>query len=133
EALANGRVAFGGVEARSLRFDGFPILQRLRQLGFPLGAVVSLGRFQVDLGSTYVSTELRTVDNTSHRVDHFTDSQLRGTYVFGRDAVVATVALNLPTGPRHATPRDYTVLDAVSPRFLGFLVAAYADVFSGTG
>ena len=133
QSLANGKQLFAGAEARSLTFDGLPGLRRLRQFGFPVGAVATFGRFQADLGTAYVSTELLRVDSTHHSVAHLTDSQLRGSYVFGKDVLVATVALNLPTGPRHATPRDYTVLGAVSPSFLGFPVAAYANGFSVTG
>ena len=133
QTLSNGNQLFAGAEARSLSFDGLPSLRRLRQFSFPVGGIVSFGRFQVDFGTSFVSTELLRVDSTHHSVDHLTDSQLRGSYVFGKDAIVATVALNLPTGPRNATPRDYTVLGAVSPSFLGFPVAAYANGFSATG
>jgi len=133
QSLSTGSELFAGTEARSLSFDGLPSLRRLRQFSFPFGTVAAIGRFRVDLGSAFVSTELLRVDNTLHRVNHLTDTQLRGSYVFGSDAVVATVALNLPTGPRHATARDYTVLGAVSPSFLGFPVAAYANGFSATG
>jgi len=133
QSLPDGKQLFAGVEARSLTFDGLPSLRRLRQFSFPIGGLAAFGRFQLDLGTAYVSTELRRVDSTYHSVNHLTDSQLRGSYVFGKDALVATVALNLPTGPRHASVRDYTVLGAVSPSFLGFPVAAYANGFSVTG
>lgn len=122
-----------GTELRTISFEKLPSLRRLRQLSFPLGAVVPFGRLSIDLSTAYVSTELQRVDSSEHTVNHLTDTQLRGAYVFGRDAVVATLLLNLPTGPRNASPRDYGVLGAVSPVLLGFPVAAYANGFSATG
>jgi hypothetical protein len=124
---------FAGVEARVLSFTRLANVRRLRQVEVPVGFIFSRGRLRIDLGSAFVSTQLLRVDSSEQRVDHVIDTQLRGAYVFGRDAVVATLALNLPTGPRHASPRDYAVLGTVSPSFLGFPVAAYANGFSATG
>jgi len=122
-----------GLEYRTLTFDGLPNLRRLRQLTVPMALSVPLGRLRVDVGTAYVSTELLRADSSHHRVSHLTDTQLRGSYVFGTDAVVATVALNLPTGLHDASPRDYAVAGAVSPSFLGYPVPAYASGFSTTG
>ena len=122
-----------GLEFRSLSFDQLGNVRRLQQTVIPVVLVVPLGRLRLDLGSAFVSTALLRVDSSRHRVSHLSDSQLRGIYVFGRDAVVATVALNLPTGPHNASPRDYSVAGAVSPSFFGFPVAAYASGFSTTG
>jgi len=133
QTLAGQSEGFIGAEARVLTFTRLPNVRRLRQIETPIGVVFSLGRLRVDLGSAFVSTELLRVDSSRHSVEHITDTQLRGAYVFGRDAAVVTLALNLPTGPQRASPRDYTVLGAVSPSFLGFPVAAYANGFSVTG
>jgi hypothetical protein len=124
---------YAGAEFRSLSFEGLQSVRRLQQTVFPVGLIVPLRRFRIDLGSAFVSTELLRVDSSHHRVTHLTDAQLRGSYMFGRDAVVATLALNLPTGPHNAAPRDYAVVGAVSPSFLGFPVAAYSAGFSATG
>ncbi len=122
-----------GVEFRSLSFESLQSVRRLQQTAIPLALIVPLRRIRIDLSSAFVSTELLRVDSSHHRVSHFTDTQLRGSYVFGHDAVVATIAFNLPTGPRNASPRDYAVVGAVSPSFLGFPVAAYSAGFSTTG
>ena len=123
----------GGAELRVLNFDGLPSVKRLRQLTLPIGAMVPYRRLTVDLGTAWASTELTRADGGHHTADHLTDTQVRGAYVFGRDAVVATVLVNLPTGPRQASALDYTVIGAVSPTFLGFPVAGYASGFSVTG
>lgn len=132
QSLDTRAVAFAGGEARILTFNGLPAVRRLRQFVVPVGLVLPSGRFTLDIGTAYVSTELTRPDATGHQVRHLTDTQVRGAYVFGRDAVVATVVANLPTGPRSASTKDYTVLGAVSPSFLGFPVAAYANGFSVT-
>ena len=123
---------FVGAESRSLRFDGLPVLHRLRQTVVPVGAVIPAGRFTFDLGSSWASTRLDRLDGTSHSVDAFTDTQVRGAVVIGGDVAVATVLVNLPTGLDRASPRDYTVIGAISPGLLGFPVASYASGFSVT-
>lgn len=123
---------FIGSESRALRFDGLPVLRRLRQTVVPVGAVIPAGRFTFDIGSSWASTRMDRLDGTSHTVDAFTDSQVRGAVVLGRDVAVATVLVNLPTGLDRASPKDYTVIGAISPGLLGFPVASYAGGFSVT-
>ena len=115
-----------------MSFRGLPLLERLRQVVVPFGAVVPLGRFTLDVGSSWVSTRMDRLDGTHHSVNAFTDTQVRGAVVLGRDAVVATVLLNLPTGHDHATVKDYNVIGALSPSILGFPVASYASGLSVT-
>jgi hypothetical protein len=124
--------AFAGVEVRTLRFDRVAGVTRLSQIAVPIGAVLPFGRFTLDLGTSWVDSRMVRADGTRHSVDAFTDSQLRGSYVFGRDAVVATVLFNLPTGLEEASVKDYIVIGAVSPSLLGFPVATYASGFSVT-
>lgn len=124
--------AFAGVEVRTLRFDRVAGVTRLSQVAVPVGAVLPFGRFTLDLGASWVESRMVRSDGARNSVAAFTDTQLRGSYVFGQDAVVATVLLNLPTGLQEASVKDYTVIGAVSPGLLGFPVAAYASGFSVT-
>ncbi len=133
QTLADRSEVVAGAEVRVISLERLQSARRLRQFSTPLGFVLALGRLRLDLGSAFASTELTRVDSTSHTVNHLTDTQVRGAYVFGQDAVVATLALNLPTGPRRASPRDYAVLGAISPNFLAFPIASYASGFSVTG
>lgn len=123
---------FIGAESRSLRFEGLPVLRRLRQTAVPVGAVIPAGRFTFDIGSSWASTRMDRLDGTSHSVDAFTDTQVRGAVVIGRDVAVATLLVNLPSGLDRASPKDYTVIGAISPGLLGFPVASYASGFSVT-
>ena len=124
--------AYAGVEVRTLRFDRLAGVQRLSQTVVPFGVVIPLGRFTLDLGSMWVHSRMVRADGSEHPVDAFTDSQIRGSYVFGRDAVVATVLMNFPTGLDKASAKDYAVIGAISPSLLGFPVASYASGFSVT-
>lgn len=133
QTLADRSEVVTGAEVRVISLERLQSARRLRQLSIPFGFVLALGRLRLDLGSAFASTELTRVDSTSHSVDHLIDTQVRGAYVFGQDAVVATLALNLPTGPRRASARDYAVLGAISPNFLAFPIASYASGFSVTG
>jgi len=123
---------FGGVELRTMRFDSLPLLKRLRQTVIPVGAVISAGRLTIDVGTSWASTRMDRHDGTSHTVNAFTDTQVRGAVVLGRDAVVATLLVNLPTGLSRASPKDYNVIGAVSPSLLDFPVTSYAGGFSVT-
>ena len=129
---SRGHEVFGGVEYRSVDFESLPLLDRLRQTVVPFGFTLSAGRFSIDGSGSWVSTRMDRVDGTDHTVSAFTDTQVRGAYVFGSDAVVATLLVNLPTGLKRATPKDYNVIGAISPGFLGFPVATYASGFSVT-
>ncbi|MGH7559565.1 MAG: hypothetical protein ACRENB_00950 [Gemmatimonadales bacterium] len=133
QSLDERAAAFGGVEARSLSFELLPAVRRIRQISVPVGVALPFGRFSVDLGSSWASTILVRRDGTSHTVSNITDTQIRAAYVFGSDAVVATLAVNLPTGPESASPPDYSVIGAVSTAFLAFPTPVYASGFSVTG
>jgi hypothetical protein len=63
---------------------------------------------------------------------HFTDTQIRGSYIFGNDAVVASLMVNLPTGAETISGRDFSVTSSVSSNFLLFPVNSYGSGFSVT-
>lgn len=123
---------FAGLEARSLSFERLAGANRLRQVNTPFGAVIPAGRLTFDIGTAWVTTTLRRADGSEAEVKSLTDTQVRGSVVLGRDAVVATILVNLPTGLESASPLDYTVIGAVSPGLLGFPVTGYASGFSVT-
>jgi hypothetical protein len=105
---------------------------KIRQLAVPFAIVIPAGRFSLDLGGYYASTrlELGTAERT---LSHLTDTQVRGSYTFGRDQVVASVVFNLPTGLSRAPPADFPVQGAISSSFLSFPVNSYGNGFSATG
>jgi hypothetical protein len=106
---------------------------RIRQFAIPLGLELSRGRLSFDVGASLASSTLTRRDGLNHTVSNLTDTQVRASYMFGREAVVATLVTNLPTGPGEAPVLDYTVLGAVSPAFLGFPAPVYSSGLSMVG
>lgn len=132
QSLRGDRAGFGGFELRRFTFASGFAAKSVRQAALPFGGVVPFGRFTLDIGGTYASTTLVRADGSERTVSAFTDTQVRGSYTIGRDLVVATVLLNLPTGLSRAPAQDFTVLGAVSSSFLAFPVNSYGNGFSLT-
>jgi hypothetical protein len=123
----------GGVEARQYSFGDDFSVDKIRQIAFPFGALVPVGkRFSFDIGSNYAITTLTQPGGASESFSDFTDTQLRGSYVLGNDAVVASLMVNLPTGKKTTTLRNFSVASSASSNFLLFPVNTYGTGFSVT-
>ena len=61
-----------------------------------------------------------------------TDTQLRGAYTFGIDALVASLVINLPTGKQTTTLQQFGVSSSASSNFLLFPVNSYGSGVSVT-
>jgi hypothetical protein len=122
----------GGVEARQYSFGNNFVVDHLRQVAFPLGAVVPIGqRLSLDVGSSYAVTTVK--DSAGSRsFSGLTDTQIRGSYVFGNDVLVASVMVNLPTGKSTTTLSKFGISAAASSNFLLFPVNSYGSGFSVT-
>jgi hypothetical protein len=114
-----------GIQARSYKIeDG----TETRQFAIPLAFAMPVAdRLSVDIGAYYASTE--SDDNT---LSGLTDTQIRASYVFGRDALVATLMVNLPTGKTQDFDQTSTT-GAAAANFLSFPVNAYRTGTSVTG
>lgn len=124
--------AITGVQARGYTFENGFGTDRIAQVAFPLVAVIPLGeRFTLDMGSHYATTIIRPEAGQTQTYHGFTDTQLRGSYVFGRDAVVASVVLNLPTGER-PTASQAAIAGQAASSFLLLPVNSYYNGFSAT-
>jgi len=122
----------GGAEFRSVRFGEGLGVNRVQQLVFPAGLVIPAGRLSFDVGTSYASTTLEGSDGSKRTVSALTDTQIRAAYTFGRDFLVATAVVNLPTGQTKAPVQDFNLLGAVSSPFYGFPVSSYANGLSVT-
>ncbi len=127
QTLGGRPAAFGGVELREYRFDETFSVRSIRQVAIPVGATASLGRLSTDIGWYWAATTLTQPDGLYRRVTGPTDTQVRAAYALGRDAGVASVVLNLPTGRDRMNPADFDVLGTASSSFLAFPVNAYAN------
>ena len=122
----------GGAEYRSYSFGDNFTADRISQFAVPVGFIMPIGdRFSFDLGTAYASTRVD-FSGTHESFQHFTDTQLRASYMFGTDAVVASVMVNLPTGAETISAREFSVTSSVSSNFLLFPVNSYGSGFSVT-
>ncbi len=123
----------GGVEARSYSFGNGFTVDRIRQVAVPLGVIVPVGkRFSFDIGSSYAVTSVKDATGASHSFSGLTDTQIRGSYVFGTDALVASLMVNIPTGVETTTLSKFGITSAASSNFLLFPVNSYGSGFSVT-
>jgi hypothetical protein len=125
------RLVMVGGEFRQIKIGEGSGQTTIRQWAIPAGASITAGRVSFDLGAAYAESRL-TIGTAERTVSGLTDTQLRGSYTFGRDAVVASVVLNLPTGRANAPPTDFAVNGAISSSFFGFPVNTYGSGFSAT-
>jgi len=132
QGLFSEATAIGGVTFRQYDYeDGFGV-DYVRQLAFPIGVILPLGqRFSVDIG-TYYATTFVGQGGSHESFQDLTDTQVRGTYVFGNDALVASLMLNLPTGPETTSLRSFGVAASSASNFLLFPVNTYGSGFSLT-
>ena len=125
--------AFAGVEFRGYSFeDGFPV-DAIRQVAVPLGVMFPIGdRLSVDIGTAWARTSVE-AGGTDESFSALTDTQIRASYIFGNDAVVTTLMVNLPTGKQTTTLEQFSVTSSVSSNFLLFPVNSYGSATSVTG
>jgi len=122
-----------GVMVRRYSFENGFSIHATRQIAVPIAVVIPVSRrFQVDLGSYYVSTAVYDTSGGHGSFQGFTDTQIRGSFVFGRDAVVTTLMVNLPTG-KEQTQQEFALTSAASSNFLQYPVNSYRNGFSVTG
>jgi len=129
------RVVAGGIEARGYSFANGFASASVSQVSTPIAAVVPIGaRLAFDIGTAYAYTRREAPDGTEGEISGFTDTQLRASYVFGRDQVVATLVANLPTGVQtEANLPALQASGAISSSFLLFPVNSYTNGASLTG
>lgn len=127
QTLGSRPALLGGVETRSYRFADALTVRRIQQLAVPLGAAATRGRLSLDIGAHWAATTFTRPDRRFRRVTGLTDTQLRVGYTLGRDAAVASLVVNLPTGRDRMSPQDFDVLGTVSSSFLAYPVNTYAN------
>lgn len=118
----------GGIEAKQYSFGDDFGTDYIRQIAFPIAVGVPIGkRASLDIGTYYATTSVK-AGGDDQSTSGFTDTQLKLSYVFGSDAVVASVAVNLPTGQEKTSQEDFAIGATASSAFLLFPVNSY-----GTG
>jgi hypothetical protein len=130
--LYNEPSATVGVEARQYNFgSGFGV-DHVRQIAVPIAVAVPLGRrFSFDVGTWYANTNVASPAG-DESFSSLTDTQVRLAYMFGTDAVVASVMVNLPTGKETTTLQKFNIAASASSNFLLFPVNSYGSGTSVT-
>jgi hypothetical protein len=137
DALYSRLTAMTGWELRGYTFDRgasptFPT-EAGSQWRLPVIAVAPVARrLSLDLTTSYVRSTVETAAGTE-TLSGLTDTQLRGLYTLSRDRLVASLALNLPTGKQDLTAGEFRVAGAIGSPYLSFPVATIGSGFSATG
>jgi len=136
--LPVGHVRFlSGLEARGISFDAGLGLKSISELVLPIGAIWTASpRLAFDLGVRYARvTRTPEADSlASASVSGLTDLQVRGVYQIVPDAVVLTVAANVPTGRTKLTAEELPAAGSVASELIPFPVSSFgsgANVTSG--
>ena len=124
----------GGVEGRRYEFEEGYVVHAIRQFAYPVAVLIPFGkRFSVDIGTAYATTTVADAIGREESFSGFTDTQLRGSYVFGNDRVVTSLMVNIPTGQETQSLKEFDVTSNVASNFLLFPVNSYGNGFSATG
>jgi len=124
----------GGFEGRRYEFEKGYLVHAVRQFAVPVAVLVHLGkRYSVDNGTAYATTTVADAVGKVSSYSGLTDTQLRGSYVFGNDRLVASLMVNLPTGKETLSLKEFNVTSNVASNFLLFPVNSYGNGASATG
>lgn len=126
----------GAVEMVSYALKANGAEKTISQLVSPIAVVLPVGdHLSFDVATAYASSrvEMKGATAGSSSVSGLTDTQLRGSYVFGEDAVVLTAGLNLPTGQATANEKQFLAAQNISNDFLLFPIGTMGAGFGATG
>ncbi|MGH7658875.1 MAG: hypothetical protein ACREL6_11635, partial [Gemmatimonadales bacterium] len=133
QGLYQDREFAAGVQARTYSFDNLGT-ESISQVALPVAVIFPVTtRFSIDIGGAWARTTVAPEGAPEQSFSGFTDTQIRAAYVFGRDAVVATLLMNLPTGEETTSLSEFAVAGAASSSFLSFPVPTYGTGTSMTG
>ena len=108
----------------------------ISQIVTPIAVVIPVGtRFSFDIATAWARSRVEVKGDSASpsTVTGLTDTQLRGSYVFGQDAVVITAGLNLPTGQSTANAEQFAAAQNISNDFLLFPIGTMGAGFGATG
>jgi hypothetical protein len=128
--------ARGATEMVSYTLEANGAKKTISQVVTPLAIVIPVGeRFSFDIATAWARSRVETRGDSASpsTVSGFTDTQLRGSYVLGNDAVILTAGLNLPTGQSTANAKQFLAAQNISNDFLLFPIGTMGAGFGATG
>jgi hypothetical protein len=135
-AAAQGIAQRGGLQAATgPSFESYQFLnservgiQRLSLMTLPLGVRVQpLDRLSLQVSSAYAQGTLRRTDGTQATLSGLTDTELRASYVLGRDLVVVSAGYLLPTGRTALTLDEAEVAGTIAADLLPFRITQWGS------
>lgn len=124
--------ARAGIHYISYRLRG-TVNERIAELAIPFVINVPVrNRLALDIASAYVVSTVTVRDSTSE-LRGLTDTQLRGNYTFGSDAVIVTAGLNLPTGQATVGDAQLAAAGRIGNDFFAFPISNMGTGLGGTG
>ena len=136
-AQENGVIATrAAAEMDSYTLQSSGTAKTISQLVTPFAVVVPIGeRLTFDIATAYAQSRVEVKGDSAapSTVSGLTDTQLRGSYVFGQDAVVLTAGVNLPTGQSTANAKQFAAAQNISNDFLLFPIGTMGAGLGATG
>ncbi|MFL5560019.1 MAG: hypothetical protein ACJ79K_00960 [Gemmatimonadaceae bacterium] len=131
-----GVIARAATEMVSYTLKAGGAEKTISQVVTPLAIVIPIGdRFSFDIATAWARSRVEVKGDSAapSTVSGLTDTQVRGSYVFGQDAVVVTAGLNLPTGQSTANASQFIAAQNISNDFLLFPIGTMGAGFGATG
>lgn len=90
-------------------------------------------RFSLDVTTAFANSEVKLGDSTTSSISGLTDTQIRGNWTIGADALVLTFGLNIPTGQYTVPEGQQEAAGQIGNDFLNYPISAMGNGFAGTG
>lgn len=135
-AQGDGIAARAAGEMTSYTLSANGTKKTISQLVTPFALVLPVGeRLSFDIATAFASSRVEIAGDTAapSAVSGLTDTQVRGSYVLGQDAVVLTAGVNLPTGQSTANAKQFVAAQNISNDFLLFPIGTMGSGFGATG
>lgn len=114
---------------------GAPVGRTISELAIPLAFVMPIGRrFTVDLATAYANARVKGDGGTfQSSIDGITDTQMRGNFTIGADAIVLTLGVNIPTGQATVDSAQRLAAGNIGNDFFAFPISNMGTGLAGTG
>lgn len=112
-----------------------PVGRTISELAVPLAFVLPIGsRFTVDLATAYAHARVKGDGGTfESRINGITDTQMRGNFTIGADAIVLTLGVNIPTGQATVDSAQRLAAGNIGNDFFAFPISNMGTGLAGTG
>jgi hypothetical protein len=106
----------------------------ISQLGIPFAVIVPFSdRFNIDISSSYASSQVKVPGQATSTITGLTDAQVRGNFTVGDNRAVITLGVNLPTGQYRVPPGQLEAAGQIGNDFLIYPVTSMGNGLAATG